>query len=165
MALAFTDRAKLTIPLVDATGSTSQFQLNFQVQPLTSLVSVVTAVIGGVPAIEALSGASARGVTLSLQWREDDITAPAADSRVERVGRWDLINTQGRTFSVSVPAIRSSVVDNNGYIIRSHPLVIAFETFLLQSSACDDRGVEVGGIRDAREIYRASKRRAPRVRG
>lgn len=165
MALEFTNRAKLTIPLVDATGSTAQFQLNFRVQPLANLVSVVTAVIAGVPAIEALSGAAARGVTLSLQWREDDITSPATDSRVERVGRWDLINTQGRTFTVSIPAIKPSLVDTNGYITRSNPLISAFETFLLQSSACDDRGVEVGGVRDAREIYRASKGRAPRVRG
>ena len=165
MALTFTNRARLTIPLVDATGSTAQFQINFRVLALTDLPSVATAVVGGVPTIEALSGGSARGVTLSLQWREDDITSPAPESRVERVGRWDLINTEGRTFSVSIPAIRSSLVDTNGYIIRSNPLVAAFETFLLQSSACDDRGVEVGGVRDAREIYRASKRRAPRVRG
>ena len=165
MALAFTNRARLTIPLVDATGSNAQFQINFRVLALTDLPSVAAAVVGGVPAIEALSGGSARGVTLSLQWREDDITSPAPDSRVERIGRWDLINTEGRTFSVSIPAIRSSLVDTNGYIIRSNPLVAAFETFLLQSSACDDRGVEVGGVRDAREIYRASKRRAPRVRG
>jgi phage tail protein X len=166
MALVFQNIATITIPLVDETGSSSQFQLNLQVANLTALPSIISAVIGAVPGIEALSTASATGLSITLPYREDDVTPPRAGSRVERRGVWDLINVRGNRFSISIPSIRTDVVDSNGYIIRSNPLVVAFEQYLTTSSACDSRGVEIGGIVDAREVYRRSTRTSrPPVRG
>lgn len=166
MALVYSGVITVTIPLTDITGSRSQFQMNFKADDPTALPSAIAAIVAGVPGIEALSGASASGLTLSIQYREDDVTTPDANSRVERRGRWDLINVNGNRFYITVPAIDPTLVDSNGYINRSHALVTAFENFLLNSSACDSRGVEVGGIIDAREVYRASTRSsAPKIRG
>lgn len=166
MALVFQNVVSMTIPLVDETGSNSQVQMNFALGDFASLPSLVAAVVAGVPAIEALSSASATGMTLSLPFREDDVTPPQAASRVERRGVWELINTQGRRFSISIPSIAQGFVDENGYIRRLLPQVIAFETFLTGSSACDSRGVEIGGIIDAREVFRASTRNSrPPLRG
>lgn len=167
MALAFQGVINVTIPMVDASGSVSQFQLNLALSPtnLATLPSLLATVVGGVPAIEAISGASARGLTISIPYREDDVTPPDAGSRVERVGRFDVINVNGQRFAINVPAIDPALVDNLGYINRSNPLVQAFETFLLTSSASDSRGVEIGGIIDAREVFRRSTRtRMPRIR-
>jgi hypothetical protein len=166
MALVFQNIATITIPLVDETGSSSQFQLNLQVADLAALPSIISAVIGAVPSIEALSTASATGLSITLPYREDDVTPPQAGSRVERRGIWDLINVRGNRFSISIPSISTGLVDSNGYIIRSDPLVVAFEQYLTTSSACDSRGVEIGGIVDAREVYRRSTRTSrPPVRG
>jgi phage tail protein X len=166
MALVFQNIATITIPLVDETGSSSQFQLNLQVANLAAIPSIISAVIAAVPGIEALSTASATGLSITLPYREDDVTPPGAGSRVERRGVWDLINVRGNRFSISIPSIRTDVVDNNGYIIRSNPLVVAFEQYLTASSACDSRGVEIGGVVDAREVYRRSTRTSrPAVRG
>jgi len=166
MALVFQNIATITIPLVDETGSSSQFQLNLQVANLAALPSIIGAIIGAVPAIEALSSASATGLSITLPYREDDVTPPSAGSRVERRGVWDLINVRGNRFSLSIPSIRTDLVDRNGYIIRNNPLVVAFEQYLTASSACDSRGVEIGGIVDAREVYRRSTRASrPPLRG
>jgi phage tail protein X len=166
MALVFQNIATITIPLVDETGSSSQFQLNLRVANLAAIPSIISAVIGAVPGIEALSNASATGLSITLPYREDDVTPPGAGSRVERRGVWDLINVRGNRFSISIPSIRTDLVDRNGYIIRSNPLVVAFEQYLTASSACDSRGVEVGGIVDAREVYRRSTRTSrPPIRG
>lgn len=165
--LAFQGVLQVTIPMVDASGSLSQFQMNFALSPtnLTTLPTVLATIVGGVPALEALSGASARGLTVSLPYREDDVTPPDPGSRVERVGRFDLINTNGQRFAINIPAIDPALVDNLGYIDLNNPLVQAFTTFLFNSSASDSRGVEIGGILDARELFRRTTRtRAPRIR-
>lgn len=166
MALVFTGIATITIPMVDETGSNSQVQINFAVSNFTVLPSVISTVLAGIPGIEALSGAAATGLTLSLPFREDDVTPADPGSRIERRGVWELINTQGRRFSISIPAIDPALVTSLGYIDRNNGLVQAFENFLLTSTACDSRGVEIGGIIDAREVYRASTRTTrPPVRG
>lgn len=166
MALAFQNIVQATIPMVDISGSRSQVQINFRVGAIGDLASIIGVVVGGIPLIEALSRASATGLTLSLPYREDDVTPPQSDSRVERRGRWDLINTEGRRFFITIPAITPGVVNEQGYINRNDPRVVAFEQFLTVSTAADSRGIEIGGIVDAREIYRASTRTSrPRLRG
>lgn len=166
MALAIQGIMQVTIPLVDETGSNGQFVMNFQFNDPADIASVLAAVVAGVPAIQALSGASATGLTVSIPYRENNVTPPNAGSRIERRGRWDLINTEGRRFSITIPAISPTLVTNLGYINRSDPRVVAFETFLLGSAASDSRGVEIGGIIDAREVYRASTRTSrPPIRG
>ncbi len=166
MALAMQGIMQVTIPLVDETGSNGQFVMNFQFNDPADIASVLAAVVAGVPSIQALSGASATGLTVSIPYRENNVTPPNAGSRIERRGRWDLINTEGRRFSITIPAISPTLVTNLGYIDRSDPRVVAFETFLLGSAASDSRGVEIGGIIDAREVYRASTRTSrPPIRG
>lgn len=166
MALAIQGIMQVTIPLVDETGSNGQFVMNFQFNDPGDIASVLAAVVAGVPSIQALSSASATGLTVSIPYREDNITPPEPGSRIERRGRWDLINVEGRRFSITIPAIEPELVTNLGYINRSDPRVVAFETFLLGSAASDSRGVEVGGVVDAREIYRASTRTSrPPIRG
>lgn len=166
MALAMQGIMQVTIPMVDETGSNGQFVMNFQFDDPADIASVLAAVVAGVPAIQALSAASATGLTVSIPYREDNITPPEPGSRIERRGRWDLINVEGRRFSITIPAIEPELVTNLGYINRSDPRVIAFETFLTASAASDSRGVEIGGIVDAREIYRASTRTSrPPLRG
>lgn len=166
MALVMQGVMQVTIPLVDETGSHGQFVMNFQFNDPGDIASVLAAIVAGVPAIQALSGASATGLTVSIPYREDNVTAPDPGSRIERRGRWDLINTEGRRFSITIPAISPSLVDGLGYINRLDPRVIAFEAFLQGSSASDSRGVEIGGILDAREVFRASTRTSrPKIRG
>lgn len=166
MALAPQGIMQVTIPLVDETGSNGQFVMNFQFNDPADIASVLAAVVAGVPSIQALSGASATGLTVSIPYRENNITPPNDGSRIERRGRWDLINTEGRRFSITIPAISPTLVTSLGYINRSDPRVVAFETFLMASAASDSRGVEIGGIVDAREVYRASTRTSrPPIRG
>lgn len=165
MALTFNGKAVVTIPVIDATGSVAQIRLTFKVPNLNDIANTVTQIVGGVPAITALSGAVARNMTISLGWAENSPAQPASGSRVERIGQW-LMSAGQKTATIAIPSIRNELVDGVGYIIRSSPTVQAFETFLLaNSSASNSEGIEFTEVLDAREVFRASGRRAPRLRG
>lgn len=165
MALTFGGKAVVTIPVIDATGSVAQIRITFKVPNLNDIANTVTQIVNGVPSITALSGAVARNMTISLGWAEPNPVQPVSGSRVERIGQW-LMGAGQKAATLTIPAIRNELVDGVGYIIRTSPAVQAFETFLLNnSSASNSEGIEFTEVLDAREVFKASGKRAPRLRG
>lgn len=163
MALTYQNRATITIPLLDATGSNAQIRIQLRVPQLSDLESVVTALTTQLPNVLALTGGSARAMTVSLPWADPAPPAPAGGSRVERIGQWMVSAVGGRTGTISIPAVRDTLVDAVGYIIRTLPAVQAFENFLVEHAVLPD-GTDITAVLDARETFRSSGRRAPRLR-
>ena len=163
MALTFGNRAIITVPLLDATGSNAQIRLQVRVPALSDLEEVITAITSNLPSIIALTGGSARSMTVSLPWADPTPPAPAAGSRVEKIGQWLVNAAGGRTGTISIPALRDAFVDAVGYINRAASAVQQFEQFLVSNAVLSD-GTDITGIADAREVFKSSGRRAPRLR-
>ena len=163
MALTFGNRAVITIPLLDATGSSAQIRLQVRVPAIGDLEDVVTTIVNTLPNIVALTGGSARSMTVSLPWADPTPPAPLGGSRVEKIGQWLVNAAGGRTGTISIPSVRDTLVDAIGYIVRTNPAVQQFEQFLVSNAVLSD-GTDITGIADAREVFKASGRRAPRLR-
>lgn len=163
MALTFGRRATVTIPLLDATGSTAQIRLQVRVNALADLEDVTTTIVNNLNNILALTGGSARTMTISLPWSDPTPPAALAGSRVEKIGQWLVGAAGGRTGTISIPALRDTLVDAIGYVARTNPAVQAFETFLLNDVVLPD-GTDITSVLDAREVFKSSGRRAPRLR-
>lgn len=163
MALTFGNRAVITIPLLDATGSSAQIRLNVRVGAIADLENVVTSIVNSLPNILALTGGSARSMTISLPWADPTPPAPLAGSRVEKVGQWLIGAAGGRTGTISIPSVRDTLLDGIGYVVRTIPAVQAFEQFLIDNAVLPD-GADVTQVIDAREVFKSSGRRAPRLR-
>ena len=165
MALTFQNRAIINVPLLDATGSSAQ--IRFQVRlnsPIDGgIEDVVQAVLTTLPNILALTGGSARSMTISIPWADPTPPAPLAGSRIEKVGQWLINAAGGRTGTISIPSVRDTLVDAIGYIVRTNPAVQQFEQFLANYAVLSD-GTDITGVVDAREVFKASGRRAPRLR-
>lgn len=163
MALTYQGRVNVSVPVIDATGSTAQIRFTVALPNLEDAESVLNEIQTNINSILLLTGGAARSMTVSFPWADPTPSAPSPGSRVERLGQW-LVSAGGRkTGLFTIPAIRDGFIDGIGYIIRSAAAVQALENFLTTRVMLTD-GSDITGILDAREVFRASRRAAPRLR-
>lgn len=114
--------------------------------------------------LDAASGATLTGYTVSRSWVEDNPSNPENGSRVERKGRM-IFTADAYTTRMDIPAIRNDLVLSDGALDRGLTPISAIEQLMIVDFAgqfTDSRGVNIDGIKAAYEAFtRSTRRRLP----
>lgn len=159
MAFANKPAADLTYTFKDASGSIGKTVISIPFATSTTAALAASDVLR--PLVDALSGCSIIGQSLTYSYADDAPAAPDAGSRVEDKGVfvWRLANA--RTARFEIPGIKDSTLNLSGSINRSDVGVAALVTAVTAVDAifCGADGSDIRSLLEAYQRFRRSGKR------
>lgn len=162
--MALADRQPVvTFTMVDATGS--RFTPSFNIDSTILLAAGRVAANALLVELEAASGCTVEGYSITYPTVETNPAPAAAGSRGERKGVLDFRTDAGKMYSPSIPGIVDAVVLASGQIDEDNALILPISLRLLAAPWTDSNGAGLSAIIGAYEKFtRTTKRQLPSIR-
>lgn len=156
MALVLDPVWKVTFSFVDESGSLGKTQMFLP--GAQTAAEVTTAVTAMATALQAITGASLRGVDANRSYTESDPAAATADHEVEERGQF-VVLAGSKQPTYSVPAILGAKVKPNQNIDTADAEVIAFMDALIDGAWTDSNGTAITRVLKAYHLLRKTGER------
>lgn len=153
--MAWVDRpvAVLTFQLVDETNSKSSMELYMPASTPADVALAGAATLR--PLLQNITDCAILSYNVTYGSFDDSPETPAANSRVERKGRFSFLTAAGKKARVSVPGIDNLLILNTGRLDDDAAAIVAFTGALTAVDALfvDSNNSDLKKMLEAYEVY------------